>query len=151
MIAALLLATTPLLNLDAGQAYEIVSQVDCEVDPGTVDMNGAASTSLYGSGKKKVSFLFSTKWPASNKKKIGVLALEAQGGETTLKELDYNYDYVPVDTNEWQPPMFFQSGMTSYWLLPQEASNKLEYEEKEILVHGAMQTYKGTCEVRAKG
>ena len=154
MFAALLLATTPLLNLGAGQAYEIVGRLDCEVEAGKIDLHGATSTSSMDSGKKKVSFLFSTQWPADwpkgRKNRTGLLALETQGGVTTLEELDYNYDYVPVDSEEPQPPIAFQSGATFYLLSPRRGSSKWDYEENQVLVHGATQAFKGICEVRKK-
>ena len=155
MFAALFFATTPLLNLEVGQAYEIVGQLDCEVDAGTIDLHGAASTSSIGNGKKRVSLLFSTQWPADwsegKKSKIGLLAFETQGEATTLSEIDYNYDYVPVDSTEPQPTIVLQSGVTFYVLSPRDGSNKWNYEENQVLAHGATQTFKGICEVSKKG
>ncbi|MEP7222604.1 MAG: hypothetical protein ABI673_08050 [Novosphingobium sp.] len=152
MFAILLLATARLLNLEDGQAYEVVSQLDCSVYAGTIDLHGAASTSSMGSGKKRVSLMFSTLWPADKPgRKIGLLAVETEGETTTLQELDYTLDYVPIKSNVPQPVLAFVSGATFYSLSPRDGSSKWVYEERQVLVHGATQTYEGICEVRKTG
>lgn len=154
MFAILLLATAPVLNLDPGQSFEIVGHMDCDVDAGVVDLNGATSTSSIGYGKKRISLLFVTQWPADlpkPDKKTGLLAFVTQNGTTTLNEMEYDFDYVPTESDAPQPSLLFQSGMTTYFLAPRQGSSKWDYEETQLLVHGAKQTYKGVCEIRGKG
>ena len=154
MFAFLLFASAHLLNLEVGQAYEIVGQLDCEVKAETIDLHGADSTSSTGSGRKKVSLLYSTLWPADmpeRSKKIGLLKVETQGRMTTLEELDYNYDYIPNNEPHPQPDLVFASGVTFYSLLKRGGSTKWDYEERQLLVHGATATYKGVCELKMPG
>ena len=152
MFAGLLMATLPILNFkEPGQAYQIAAQIDCEVGPSKVDLNGAASTTSFGSGRKKVSFLFTTLWPLEKDSKIGLLELEVSGNETILSELDYTTNYVPRSLNgRPPPPLSFGGGTVFYTLSPRAERNKWrwDYERKQVLVHGSLQSEKGTCELK---
>lgn len=157
MFAVLLLITSPILNLDkVGQVYQIVARIDCEVSAGSIDMNGADSTVSMDDGKKKVSLLFSTKGQAENYSKIGVLALETQGGETTLEELTYSSDYVPgVPAVPGEPPIpmlslvLSQGEATFYRLTPEDDPKKWvwDYNETQVLLHGAIKNSQGACKL----
>jgi hypothetical protein len=154
LLAALLLATSPILNLGVGQAYQIVSQIDCDISENNVDMNGAAATVSMGGGKKRVSLLFTTKWPWAKNSKIGVLALETQGKRTTLEELAYSADWAPISSNGPQLALLLGRGeATFYALTPRDDPKKWlwDYEEHQVLVDGATQTYKGICELKENG
>lgn len=142
-----------ILNLgEVGQSYQIVAQIDCKIGQEKIDMNGAASTVSMGGGPKTISLFFATKWPWQKSSKIGVLALEAQGEETTLGELTYNSETAPpIRSNGPQPPVFLSLGdATFYVLTPRNDPKKWlwDYEEHSVLVHGATQTYKGICELK---
>jgi hypothetical protein len=153
VFAALLLATSTILNLDVGQAYQVVAQVDCKIGDRSLDMNGAASTVSMNDGKKNVSLLFVTKWPWAKNSKIGVLAIESGGGETNLEELTYNSDYVPIRSNGAQLALSLMIGEATYYLLTPRSDPKAwlwDYEESSVLVHGAIQRFKGTCELKEK-
>jgi hypothetical protein len=149
----LLLTALPVLNLDVGQAYEIVARMECKVDDAGIDLNGAASTSAIGGGKKTVTLIFTKKWPADLHKEIGVLAFETSGKETTLQELTYGQESVPTLSDVPQAPMAFQGGATVYSLSSQYGpGNALwNYEEVQVLVHGAVRKYRGVCTLTAAG
>ena len=156
MFASLLIMTSSILNLDeVGQTYQIVARIDCEVGAGSIDMNGADSTVSTGEGKKKVSLLFSTKWPSKKNGKIGVLAQETQGEETTLEELTYSSDYVPAVSSGPPipvPSLVLSQGTTSYFLMARDGPKEptWDYVETRVLVHGAVEKYQGVCELKDK-
>lgn len=152
MIASLVLLGLEVLALEPGQAFEVVAEIDCQVHAPVIALNGADSTNSRGSDKKQVASLFVTKWPHDINAEVGVLSIETQDKETTLKKLAYDSDYVPDDENAPPVTLFIGDAVRSYFLEPSEAAQgEWSYRETGILVHGATENFEGQCRLKPLG
>ncbi len=152
MIASLVLVGMQALALEPGQALEVVAEIDCQVHAPVIAMNGANSTSSHGSSEKQVALIFVTKWPHDINAEVGVLSIETQGNETTLKELAYSSGYVPDDENSPPVTLVLGDAVRSYFLEPSEgAPGEWSYRETGLLVHGATENFEGKCRLKPLG
>lgn len=148
MLLELLLAASQILNLDQGQAYEVVARMECRTGVESIDMNGASSTSAIGGGEKAVTLIFMKKWPSETAKDVGVLVLETEGKTTTLAEATNGQNRVPILSDVPQAPISLGPAPL-YSLTPEYGKKNASwtYEEVQILVHGAVRKYKGVCKL----
>ena len=143
-----LLAAPILPGLETGQSINFVSRMDCQIQSGKFDLNGAAHSS-HGPAASSIAFLFAS---ATDGGEVPVVMLETSTSGSTSPS-NAQASSLPRTSATPQPPVSILVGEGLMMSLSSRYGHRndvWDYSSTQVAVHGALITEKGVCKLTSE-